>query len=299
VKGTDGKRKKIIPPHLAHSSWINYEVLAALAVLDSLTKDLKALKDKPNGKNVHKARVTLRRWFSVWGVLQDDGWETGSYKKKVRKPLKRLLTMLGGLRDCDVNLELAITVGATAEFQQECEEQGRQQKKELRDYLDKTKFKSILKQAKQHLNEQAEKVEGTSKRKRAKQSAYDHLDEHLALHEAEVKLQASKATTPEELHQLRLGIKRWRYLLTEFFGLTNLELVRAQQLLGQIHDIDRLTPALQEHENERSALTALRRRRQELLKQCQPMRSHLPYGLRPSIISSRPEPTDEQPEDIN
>jgi CHAD domain-containing protein len=299
VKGIHGKGKISIPPHLAHSSWINYEALAALSVLSNLKTELKALKENPDARRVHKARVSLRRWFSIWAVLREDGWETKSFKKEVSKPLRRLLRMLGGLRDSDVNLELVESLQASERFAKLCRAHSRQLRKELRAYLPELKLAKILKLAKDHLHSQAEKVEKRSKRRTAKRTAFDHLDEHVCLQEEAVKRLALTAESPEELHQLRLAVKRWRYLLTEFFGLTNLELVTAQTLLGHLHDLDRLSPILRQSEEDAHALSSLKQRRRELLRQFQPMRSRLPYGLRPRIVTLKPAQADNTPEDIN
>jgi CHAD domain-containing protein len=241
--------------------------------------------------------VSLRRWFSIWAVLRDDGWETASFKKKIRKPLKRLLTILGALRDSDVNLELATDLKATERFLVLSQAQSRQLRKDLRSYLPLVKLSKILKRAKDHVHQQAEKVERASKRRKTKRTAFEHLDEHLRLQEEAVRRKALSAQSPEELHQLRLAVKRWRYLLTEFFGLTNLELVTAQQLLGALHDLDRLSPLLGQSGEELEALGNLRQRRRELLDRFRPMRSQLPYGLRPGITSLKAAETDDIPED--
>jgi CHAD domain-containing protein len=98
-----------------------------------------------------------------------------------------------------------------------------------------------------------------------------------------------KASTPESLHQLRLCIKAWRYLLTEFFGLTNLELVKAQQLLGKFNDVHRALVLLesdpQAQELAKDAIAKLQKQSEQLMKEFSEFRKALPYGLRPTIVS--------------
>jgi CHAD domain-containing protein len=138
-----------------------------------------------------------------------------------------------------------------------------------------------------YLRKRAQKITVKLPRAKAEQSAYQHIELFLLKQESIVRERADTAREPDEYHQLRLAIKGWRYLLTEFFGLTNLELVRAQQILGQTHDLDRLTPLLIGDGNQEEALATLKERRQELLSQIDEMRNRLPYGLRPQITSTR------------
>ena len=277
--------ESIVPPHLAHSSWINYEASSAMAVLEVLSDELKDLKKKVSVRRVHKARVAIRRWFSVWNVLEQDGWQSKHFKKSVSKPLKNVLKSLGELRDTDVALELAENLGVTEETLDEWNKQRKRLKKHLKKSIDLIDAKDLFKEVEDYLQGRAEKVEKSVSNKRAKESAFDHLDSYLAREEDLVRGLAQTAQSPEELHKFRLGIKRWRYLLTEFFGLTNLELVKAQQVLGQIHDLDRLTPVLQSHPGEDLALSRIRDRRAQLLKEIAAMRTRLPFGLRPHITS--------------
>jgi CHAD domain-containing protein len=103
--------------------------------------------------------------------------------------------------------------------------------------------------------------------------------------------QAKSANTDEELHQLRLSVKRWRYILAEIFGLTNLELVLAQQLLGKHHDLTLLKEALEATSNKLKAknIVGLEEAQSRLVLELRslteeiiPLKDNLPYGLRPS-----------------
>ncbi len=277
-----------VPPHLAQSSWINYEAQAAIAVATSLAVELKRLNKKVNADRVHKSRVALRRWFSVWAVMKDDEWQSGKFKKGITKPLRKLLSMLGELRDQDVNLELGEKLEVSKEQIKKWKADRKRLKNRLCDYVDELDLGGMVSEIPEYLRSRADKVEkAMNNGKVLHESAYVHLDRHVIEHEREVRQRASSATSAEEMHALRLSIKRWRYILTEFFGLTNLELVRAQQLLGQIHDLDRLTPLLDSDKSNQRALVNLERRRMQLLEEFARMRNDLPYGLRPVIYSTK------------
>ena len=119
----------------------------------------------------------------------------------------------------------------------------------------------------------------------ANASISEHFEPYLFGIEAKVKKLAEKASSPEELHELRLSIKKWRYLLTDCLGLTNREIVMAQTILGEIHDLDRIQPELEKYSTRQKPRNRLKKRRQSLLESFDEIRMRLPYGLRPGIIS--------------
>ena len=279
--------RSTIPPHLANTTWVQHEHAAALAAFGDLKRDLKRLKKKVSADRVHRARVTLRRWFSVWKVLQGDGWESKKFKTGIGKTLKKLQKLLGKLRDTDVNLEQAEKFGCGDRLVELWKAQRRTQKQHLEEFVDEADFKSLLSDLHDYIGRRSKKIESKLPRAKASQSAFNHLELYLLEQETMVRDESETASTPEEYHKLRLSIKFWRYMLTEFFGLTNLELVRAQQLLGQLHDIDRLTPMLLNDDEQRQALQKAKERREELLAQINEMRPRLPYGLRPQVTSRK------------
>jgi CHAD domain-containing protein len=289
VSGTldDPNSRALVPPHLARTGWITHEAQCAIAVYQELRKELRALKKKVSPGHVHKARVALRRWFSIWKVLREDHWESQAYVKSVGKKLKKLQNLLGDLRDTDVNIEQAEKLGCTKQLIDKMKAQREELEKALEKYVRKQDLKDLMDKLGRYLRKRAQKITVKLPRAKAEQSAYQHIELFLLKQESIVRERADTAREPDEYHQLRLAIKGWRYLLTEFFGLTNLELVRAQQILGQTHDLDRLTPLLIEDGNQEEALATLKERRQELLSQIDEMRNRLPYGLRPQITSTR------------
>lgn len=281
------ERSSSVPPHLAEVNWIDHESFAARSAFKDLRAETKGLTKKVSANRVHKTRVTLRRWLSIWKVLRKDGWETAQYKQQIGKPLKRLQKLLGELRDMDVNIELGERLGASKKLLDSWAKARSKAESKLEKHVQGKSLEKVVQRLGEYLRKRPSKIKATLPSAKAQQSAFDHVEFYLLEQESIVREQADTARTPEELHQLRLGIKRWRYLLTEFFGLTNLELVRAQQLLGQMHDLDRLTPLLLD-EDEEEALDKLKKRRKELLAEIELMRHRLPYGLRPEMASFEP-----------
>jgi len=274
------------PAHLSEESWVQFEHRAAQNLLAALEGELKKLKLRVIPERVHKSRVSLRRWFSVWSFLADDGWEEKKFKKKVLTPLRGFLKELGELRDFDVNIE-------TAE-QLSCDEQTLEDlkacRKKLKQRIDKSlsdlEPEEIIAKIENYLESKAiELAENIKTEPDKDHSAFAHFDRYIKTHEEQVKKLSEKATCPESLHKLRLAIKKWRYLLTECMGLTNLELVRAQTLLGEIHDYDRLEPFLREHDDRSTALAALRLERSTRIQEFEQLKVYLPFALRPGTIT--------------
>src|SRR5262249_37550434 len=121
------------------------------------------------------------------------------------------------------------------------------------------------------------------------ESAFNHIDTYILAQEDMVRELEARAQTPEQLHELRLGVKRWRYMLTEFFGLTTLQLVRAQQILGRLHDLDRISDLLDGNCPDDVRLR-LEDQRRQLLQDFSLIRQCLPYGLRPLWLSTAAAP---------
>lgn len=288
ISGTGGlPTGGTMPPHLATTGWVRHERKTARSAFKDVRREMKRLLRKVTEKRVHDTRVAMRRWMSIWRVLREDDWETTKCRKRIIKPLKRLQKLLGELRDIDVNIEQGKRLECSEKLQQLWSTRRRQLQSEIEDYLNNHDILGILKDLRKYIDRRARLVESRLPQAKSSQSAFNHLEMYLLHQESVVREEAESAQSPEELHQLRLSIKRWRYLLTEFFGVTNLQLVRAQQLLGQLHDLDRLTPVLVQDDAERMALLKLKERRKQLLDEIEEMRPKLPYGLRPEVTSAK------------
>lgn len=279
------RHKVIIPPHIEQTPWLDYQQATVQALCESLSAELKDLHDKPAAKRVHDTRVALRRWFSVWAVLQDDGWESKKFRGKVVRKLRKLLKLLGRLRDWDVNLELAEALGCPPALLAEWAAARKLVRRAVKSGVKHLDTDLIVSRMKKYLTVRAEKLkEKLHTYPEEPLSSYQRLDQSVSEQEQQVRELEATASTIEELHQLRLGIKRWRYLMTEFFGLTNLELVRAQQLLGKLNDYQRLDLLLAERDAAETK-AKLQSEKARLLEEFGRIRRYLPYGLRPLIVS--------------
>ncbi|MGH9552525.1 MAG: CHAD domain-containing protein [Terriglobales bacterium] len=212
-------------PHLNQSNWLEFEQSTAESLFENLSDELDRISHSPTSKRVHDTRVALRRWDSIWVVLERDGWRTKAYWKNVGKPLRRLRKALGELRDWDVNLETGEAVGLPKAILTEWSAERDFNRKKMRKELKKIDMDALLKQFARFIRkrprELRQEIEETYP-EQLLQTAFDHLEPFLQEQEVLTTQIERIATTPETMHQLRLAIKAWRYLLTEFYGLTNL-----------------------------------------------------------------------------
>jgi len=274
------------PAHLSQESWVEFEHRAALNLLGALEGELKKLKLRVTPERVHKSRVSLRRWFSVWSFLADDGWEEKKFKKKVLTPLRVFLKELGELRDFDVNIETAEHLSCDEETMEDLKACRKRLKQRIDKSLSELDPEEVIARIENYMESKATDLDEIIKAEPNKDhSAFAHFDRYIRTHEEQVKKLSEKATCSQSLHKLRLAIKKWRYLLTECMGLTNLELVKSQTLLGEIHDYDRLEAFLEEHEHHSPALAALRLERSTRVQEFEQLKVFLPFGLRPGTIT--------------
>ncbi len=278
-----------VPPHLAGSPWLMFEQQTALLIYDDLSRTLRRLSKKPSADRVHEARVVLRRWDCIWHVLEEDGWLSKQYWRQVGKEFREIRHMLGTLRDCDVNIEVAESLSAPQEIIENWLIERKQIARKTKKRLKNLNVEKLLKRMSEFLLKRPEKLRHDFESNGASgtDSAYTHLEPFIKAQEQIAHDLASTAKKPEELHALRLGLKTWRYLLAEFYGLTNLQLVRAQQILGKLNDLHRVAVLLEATKSPlaNESLSKSNQQREKLLDDFTQFRESLPYGLRPSISS--------------
>lgn len=285
---TDWRRQ--IPQHLMDMDWLHYEQARALELSQSMSRELKALCTKASARQVHDTRVALRKWSSVWSVMKEDGWKSKKFKRHAGRKIKLLQKLLGELRDWDVTIELGRQVGCSAPLIAEWTAKRRQLHRNVKLRLQDANVEQMMLWLSKYLDRHKARLENRlGNSARSLSPAYDHLDCYVAHHENEVRKLEPLARSPDQLHKLRLAIKRWRYLLTEYFSLTNLELVRAQQHLGKIHDYDRLKTLIA-GKGQRKSEQIIMSERAKLKRRFNRLRRKLPYGLRPSLSSFKLEP---------
>ncbi|HLJ86795.1 MAG TPA: CHAD domain-containing protein [Candidatus Angelobacter sp.] len=186
---------------------------------------------------VHDLRVALRRCRSLAEGLQaidpDPAW------KKMRKEGKQLFANLGSLRDCQVMMEWIEKLGATDDpvaqrLMSYCKNQEQSSKAEAA-------------QALQDFNRKQweNSIEFLSRRSTLLPAggppfqclALEGWQEARKLHSI-----ALKTRNKEGLHRLRIGVKKFRYLVENFLPQIYRQwaegLKGIQDLLGEIHDLD-------------------------------------------------------------
>lgn len=305
---------KAVPEHLLSLNWFELEEARALSIFEELKVELKSLKKKLNNKRVHQARVVIRRWYSIWEILEADNWQDKRYVKKIGTPLSLINKELGRVRDLDVNIDLAEDFQAPLELLAAWRKKRNKRALAAEKRIKKLSAGKIAKDLAEHLSRRAyelerllvplpedQESEGPSVSRPfqspLEEASYHHIDRFLNDCEDEARELASRKLDAEELHELRLIIKRWRYLLTEFFSVTNLELVRAQQLLGRHHDLIRLRQAIEKYSqktegqggNTKNSQDCQNRITLELARledEITRVKQELPYGLRPYMVST-------------
>ena len=303
-----------IPEHLTASSWLTFEERCVMDVVEELKSALDKKNLKLSGKNVHAIRVVIRRFNSVWTTLQRDGWRGRTYDPFIGKPLARINGSLGKLRDLDVQHGLARSMGLPESY---CKWlKGRRKKIELKvaQKLTLDRPRKVVRKLRKYLRERAVKLRlrpdnaqdhlNQSRSLSPARSHYLHMDDFLIEIESKAKTKALAAGSAAELHELRLLIKQWRYMLTEFMGVTNLELVQAQSILGKHHDLSHLAQemdlylAKKEAAKDATKKLAANDKRdfleakgkiaaelKKLEKELEPLLFNLPYGLRPYMAT--------------
>ena len=198
----------------------------------------KKLKANP----VHDLRVSLRRCRSLAEGLSaidpDPIW------RRLRKASKRQQSALSDLRDLQV-LEnwlkpLRLTTGPVGKalISRLKKEERRARKKASRslDSFPRGRWKRWLRRLPAH----AELIPANERR--LAHLVFEQLTRLIELHERWVKEKEKAEPNPEVWHDLRVTVKRFRYMVESFLPEMSAawgeELGRAQDLLGEGHDLD-------------------------------------------------------------
>ncbi len=281
-----GSSPTAVPPHhLMTMSFVNHSHEVALFAYAAMKDAVNILKKDKGRKNVHDIRVSFRRWFSIWNVLQDS-WDSKDFKESIGDDLRRAYKALGGVRDWDVVVKLANQAMVPQIIIDKMEKRRDRARDRSFKVLKNLKLGKLIGRLEKYLKRQYESLsEELAASTEPAKSAYKQLEEFLEHREIATRELLSSAKTLKELHQVRLSIKAWRYLLAEFFGLSSVELVRAQQLLGQLNDIDRLKEFLLDHNKDgvEEPIENLMAESEKLLEGWSELKLLLPFGLRPYI----------------
>jgi CHAD domain-containing protein len=205
--------------------------------MDRVLKEKEKLLDEPDADTVHDLRVALRRCRSVADVMAevdpDPGWP------EVRKTVKKLFHALGDLRDTQVIEGWVRNLGAEGDaVRSHLQTKFEAQEPYLKEKVVRTarKFDSKKwKRLERHLRRGARLVPPNGPA--AECLVLERLESATDLHRL-----ALRTEKPKPWHELRVGIKRFRYtvegLLPQQYAAWSDDLKRLQDLLGEVHDLD-------------------------------------------------------------
>jgi len=211
--------------------------------MDRVVKELEKVRSSREADAVHDLRVAIRRCRSVAAVMEevdpDPAWPA------MRKVPRKLFRKLGVLRDAQVMDEWVKKLAPeTDPVRTHLQVSFESSEPNLRDNVLRVAAKFDLKSWK--------RLERTL-RQRSRLVPIDSLAaECLALERfekaRELHAKALRTEKPKPWHSLRIGLKRFRYtaegLLPEHYAVWSDDLKRLQDMLGEIHDLDVLTEAV-------------------------------------------------------
>jgi len=264
--------------------------------MERVLKELEEMGAAPDADVVHDLRVAIRRCRSVGAVMQevdpDPAWP------QMRKLGRKLFRQLGELRDTQVLEDWVKKLGGeTDPVRLRLLASLEAQERELREAALRIEAKfdqRAWKKLENRLERRARLVppDGAA----AECLVLERLEAAKELH-----TRAMRTEKPAAWHELRIGVKRFRYtvesLLPTRYEAWSEDLKRLQDLLGEIHDLDVLSTtvaetAAAEPEEARAAwserITSERFERTETYRQLtlgrtslwQTWRQGLPHGLR-------------------
>jgi CHAD domain-containing protein len=213
--------------------------------MERVLKELDKMRSAPDPDVVHDLRVAIRHCRSLAAVMEevdpDSAWP------EMRQLGRKLFRQLGDLRDTQVLEEWTKKLGQEEDpIRQRLLGMLEAREKELRD--------AALKAAAKFNQKSWKKLERTLRR-RSRLVPPDRLAaECLALERLEaareLHAQALRTEKPRAWHELRIGVKRFRYtvesLLPTRHELWGTDLKRVQDLLGDVHDLDVLSATIDE-----------------------------------------------------
>jgi CHAD domain-containing protein/HD superfamily phosphodiesterase len=186
---------------------------------------------------VHDLRVALRRCRSIADGLRaldpDPAW------KQMKKAAKRLFGRLGELRDVQVTEEWVARLGAlddpvTVALLQFLAGRESQLKQEA--------AQALLQFDERHWRGWAASLPRRAVRMRPGSPIFQHLALERWAVAYELHRRALRNRSQVAFHQLRIGLKRFRYIVENFLpaqhAAWSVDLKQLQDILGEVHDLD-------------------------------------------------------------
>ena len=213
--------------------------------MERVLKELHAVCESPDPDAVHDLRVAIRRCRSVASVMEEV--DADSAWREIRKLGRKLFHQLGDLRDTQVLEDWTKNLGPESDAVRE---------RLLSAFLaqEKELQAAALKAVEKFDQKTWKKLERKLQRRTRLVPANGLAAECLALERLEaakeLHVRALRAEKPEAWHELRIGVKRFRYtvesLLPVRYEQWGEQLKRIQDLLGEVHDLDVLAGKIQE-----------------------------------------------------
>jgi CHAD domain-containing protein len=246
----------------------------AARLLGRLAFQMNLTKKAPDSACVHDLRVSIRRFTQVLGVFK--ACFPGKETRKIRRRLKKIMTLAGTVRNLDIALKLLSKSRApqAASLRPKLEIQRKESGRVLTGTLNRRierksslKWRTALEAALAGGNNPDSRIaiEETALRILPKMAA-DFLDRGNAAAQARL--------APEKLHAFRIASKKFRYTLELFvplYGTTLnawLESVKAiQTVLGDINDCVTVAQIIADYKDSGDTASWLRKRQRRKVEQ--------------------------------
>jgi CHAD domain-containing protein len=213
--------------------------------MERVLRELDTVRKDPAPDPVHDLRVAIRRCRSVGAVFQefdpDPAWS------ELRRVPRKLFRRLGALRDAQVMDDWVKHLAPEGDpLRARLHSSFTDNEPDLRDHALRSVEKFDIKswtRLEQKLRRRVRLVPPSSLA--AQCLAVERIDEARDLH-----ARAQRTDNPAAWHELRIGIKRFRYtvenLLPNHYVLWSKNLKRLQDILGDVHDLDVLAVLIKE-----------------------------------------------------
>ena len=213
--------------------------------MERVLRELETVRNDPAPDPVHDLRVAIRRCRSVAAVFQevdpDPAWN------ELRRVPRKLFRRLGALRDAQIMDDWVRHLAPEGDpLRPKFHHNFAANEPGLREHALRSVEKFDIKswtRLEQKLRRRVRLVPPSSLA--AQCLAVERIDEARDLH-----ARAQRTDSPATWHELRIGIKRFRYtvenLLPNHYVLWSKNLKRLQDLLGDVHDLDVLSVLLKE-----------------------------------------------------